>query len=192
MTISTSGSGGAPRGIRSDRYAADARILPTLRDIEIGKLTTRRLRDWLQSVERAPKLVRSKPGADKKTVEVDASDEDAVRSRKATANRVLTVLKAALNHAFAEGKVASDEAWRKVKPYREGRCSIIRSLSGPECVRLVNGSESAFRDLVRGALVTGCRYGELARMTAADFHASSGLCHRPPIKSGKPRHVALG
>ena len=179
------------KGIRSDRYAAEARILPALRDIEIGKLTTRRLRDWLQSVERAPKLVRTKPGAEKKSVAIDAANEDAVRSRKATANRVLTVLKAALNHAFAEGKAATDEAWRKVKPYKEVDAPIIRFLSGPECLRLVNGSEGAFRDLVRGALVTGCRYGELTRMITADFHPGSGFITVRLSKAGKPRHVAL-
>jgi len=33
---------------------------------------------------------------------------DAIRKRRATANRVLTVLKAALNHAWREGRVPSD------------------------------------------------------------------------------------
>jgi hypothetical protein len=42
-----------------------------------------------------------------------------VRSRRSTANRVLTILKAALNYAYHEGHAVSDEAWRKVKPFRE-------------------------------------------------------------------------
>jgi len=41
-----------------------------------------------------------------------------VRARRATANRTLTVLKAALNQAFHESRIASDEAWRKAKPFR--------------------------------------------------------------------------
>src|SRR5262249_36890073 len=36
-----------------------------------------------------------------------------------TANRVLTILKAALNHAHAERKCASDDAWRTVRAFRE-------------------------------------------------------------------------
>jgi len=40
-----------------------------------------------------------------------------MRMRKATANRVLTVLKAALNYAWRDGLIASDEAWRKVRPF---------------------------------------------------------------------------
>ena len=39
---------------------------------------------------------------------VDAQDPEAVRARRAKANRVLTVLQTALNHAFQVGKVSSD------------------------------------------------------------------------------------
>jgi hypothetical protein len=45
-------------------------------------------------------------------------DPEAIRRRRSTANRLLTVLKAALNRAFHDGRIASDEAWRKVKPFR--------------------------------------------------------------------------
>ena len=87
------------------------------------------------------------------------------------------MLKAALNHAFHEGKVASDEPWRKVKPFREADSAVVRYLSTSESVRLVNACEAAFRDLVGGALVTGCRYGELTRMRAADFNAAVPVDH---------------
>jgi integrase len=55
----------------------------------------------------------------------------------------------------------------------------------------VNACESAFRDLVRRALVTGCRYGELTRMHPADFNAEAGTITVRVSKSGKPRHVVL-
>ena len=48
----------------------------------------------------------------------DPDNEDARRARKATANRILTMLKAALNRAFHADRVSSDTAWRKVKPFR--------------------------------------------------------------------------
>lgn len=106
-------------------------------------------------------------------------------------NRLLTVLKAALNFALQEGKVASDEPWRKVKPYREVDAPLIHFLSAGECVRLVNTCQGSFRDLVRGALVTGCRYGELTRMHVADFNAGAGIVTVRLSKSGKARHVTL-
>jgi len=45
--------------------------------------------------------------------------------------------------------------------------------------------------LVRCALVTGCRYGELIRMRVADFNSSAGTVTVRLSKSGKPRHVVL-
>ena len=122
---------------------------------------------------------------------VDDSDPEAVRARKATANRLLSVLKAALNFAFHEGKAATDEPWRKVKPYREVDAPVIHFLQPPECVRLVNACEGSFRDLVRGALMTGCRYGDLTRMKVEDFQSNGGTVAIGRSKAGKPRHVVL-
>lgn len=179
------------KGVEADRYAAEARIVPELGNIQIGKLTAKRIREWHVQVALAPKLLRTKKTAEKRATQAIAKDPDAVRARRSTANRLLTILKAALNHAFREGKVASDEAWRKVKPFREADAAIVHFLKPDECVRLVNACEPAFRDLVRGALVTGCRYGELTRMRVADFNAQAGSITVRISKSGKPRHVAL-
>lgn len=82
----------------------------------------------------------------------------------------MTVLKAALNYAFREGKVGADEPWRKVKPFREADSAVVRYLNAQECRRIVNACASEFRSIVQGALVTGCRYGELCRMAVSDFN----------------------
>jgi integrase len=103
----------------------------------------------------------------------------------------MTVLKAALNHAWKAGHAASDDAWRRAKPFRAVETARVRYLSEAECVRLVNACEPAFRNLVRGALLTGCRYSELANMHVADFNADAGVVTVRESKSGKPRHVVL-
>jgi integrase len=180
------------KGLAKDRAAAQARILPELGAVEAAKLTTKRIRDWQSALASAPKLTRApRIAKDRKVSAVDMMDADAVRARRATANRTLTVLKAALNHAFHEGRVASDDAWRKVKPFREADAPVVHFLSGDECRRIVNACDGAFRNIVKGALVTGCRYGELARMRAADFNADAGTITVRESKSGKPRHVVL-
>jgi integrase len=184
--------GRGSKGARADRYVADARILPALGSIEIEKLAANRIRDWLSRLAGSPKLLRTPRGAsERRTKKVEASDTDAIRARRATANRVLTILKAALNHAFAEGHAATDEAWRKVKPFREADAPVVRFLSTHQCKRLVNACDKDFRELVRGALLTGCRYGELIRMTTSDFNAAAGTVTVKLSKSGKPRHVTL-
>ncbi len=72
-----------------------------------------------------------------------------MRARRSTANRVLTILKAALNHAYHENKVVSDDAWRKVKPFREADSAVVRYLNADECRRIVNACAADFRSLVQ-------------------------------------------
>jgi integrase len=87
---------------------------------------------------------------------------------------VLTILKAALNHAFHDAKIASDSAWRKVKAFRGVESSRLRYLSVAEAQRLINACEPNFRLLVQAALCSGARYGQLATLTVADFNADVG------------------
>jgi integrase len=103
----------------------------------------------------------------------------------------MTILKAALNHAFHVGKVASDAAWRKVKPFKAVDAARVRYLSVEEARRLVNASDPEFRPLVQAALQTGCRYGELARLQVHDFNPDSGTLAIRQSKSGRSRHVVL-
>lgn len=95
------------------------------------------------------------------------------------------------NHDFREGKVVLAEPWHKVKPFREADAAVIKYLSAAECVRPANSCHRPFRDLARGALVTGCRYGELIRMRVAGFKPSAGTVTVRLSKAGKPRHIVL-
>ena len=180
------------KSVSADRYAAEARIVPELGSVVVEKLSAKKLRSWHAAVAAAPKLLRTAKSATKRaTKAVDEADTEALCARRSTSNRLLTVLKAALNHSYHEGLVASDEAWRKVKPFREVDAAVVRFLTEAECKRLVNTCGECFCDLVRGALLTGCRYGELIRMTTADFNVSARTITVRQSKAGKPRHVTL-
>jgi integrase len=115
-----------------------------------------------------------------------------VRRRRASANRVLTMLKAALNHSFDEGHIANRDAWgRKLKPFRDVEVARVRYLSVAEAVRLINVADADFRPLVRAALETGARYSELTRLEIADFNLDSGTVTIRKSKTNKMRHVML-
>jgi integrase len=148
-------------------------VLPPLGDELVGNLTADQIRRWHAG------LVR---GGD---------DPERTRKQRASANRVLTILKAALNRAFKEGKVASDSEWRRVEPFRAVDASRNRYLTQAEIDRLLNACAPEFRLLVRGALETGARYGELCRLRCGDFNPDSGTVHIRKSKSGKERHVIL-
>lgn len=100
------------------------------------------------------------------------------------------MLKAALNRAFHADRVSSDSAWRKVRPFKKVDEAVVRYLSAAEACRLVRACPEDFRKLVQGALLTGCRYSELARLKAGNFNRDSGtLAIR--LSKGKIRHVVL-
>lgn len=93
--------------------------------------------------------------------------------------------------AWRDGKIASDDAWRRVEPFAEADAARLRYLAIDECRRLINATQGAFRDLVWAALATGCRFGELAALEVRDFNPDSGTIHIRASKSGKDRHVVL-
>jgi integrase len=171
-------------------WSAEAWILPQLGGIEVTKLSKGRILAWHQKLAETPPRLRTKPGRTQKHREPDSGAE-AVRRRRSTANRVLTILKAALNYAHAERKCASDDAWRTVRPFREADAARLRYLSDDEARRLTNACPPEFRSLVIGALLSGCRYGELTAMIVDDFNRDAGTLRVRMSKSGKPRHVVL-
>ena len=69
----------------------------------------------------------------------------------------------------------------------------IRYLSDSESLRLVNACPPGLRTLVRAALLTGARWGELAALRVADVNASKGhpTMYVAESKSGKPRYIPL-
>jgi integrase len=166
-------------------------MLPELGALPVAKLTTRRLLDWHRAIAERPRQWRCRAGAEPNLAPFNRKDPEAVRRRRATANRVLTYLKAGLNHAWRSGMVPSDDAWRRVKPFRSVDAPVIRYLSEDEITRLLNACQGAFRDLVHGALLTGCRYGELCRLRVADYNPDVETLTIREGKGGRARHVTL-
>jgi len=179
-------------GKATDRLDASsaAWIGPELGTVRLDKLTKGRIVGWHHKIAEMPPRLRTKTGMTQKHREPDKSPE-AVRRRRSTANRVLTILKAALNHAHREGRCAGDDAWRTVQPFREADAVRLRYLSDDEARRLTNACPPDFRALVMAGLLTGCRYGELAAMIGEDFNQDAGTVRVRTSKSGKPRHVVL-
>ena len=195
------------KGLSRDRQRAAAWITPEFGEVEVAKLTRTRIESWQAKMAESPRRVRTKnpgiPAPKPRAFKVPrvskaapvpqappATDEEK-RARKDSANRVLSILKAALNHALDRRRVMGGEAWQSVKPYRGTTSARLRFLSPADQVRLVNACTDDFRELVRGALLTGARYGELARMRVKDFDSDARTVFIAISKSGKPRHVVL-
>jgi integrase len=67
----------------------------------------------------------------------------------------------------------------------------VRYLTVGEAQRLLNASDPDFRNLVRAALETGARYGELTRLEVSDFNPDAGTLAIRRSKAGNARHVVL-
>jgi integrase len=182
--------GRSPHAIRDAHYRADALILPALGVVKVAALAPDRLRRWRDEIATAAPRLRTRPGEDQNYRDAP-SDDDGRRARRATANRTWTTLRAALNHAFNDGKIEHDTAWRKVKPFRRVESARVRYLSVAEAKRLTNACDPEFRPLVQAALQTGCRYGELVRLVVADYNSDAGTLAIRRSKTGRPRHIVL-
>jgi integrase len=150
-----------------------AAVVPVLGEYRINDLRTADLRAWRDGLVSA--ALEGFEGSD---------DERREKQRKAqaTANRTWSVFRAMLNWAFREGLANSDTAWRQVKPFRDVDRPRLRTLTVPECRRLLNACPPRFRPLVRAALLSGLRYGELARLRVRDY-SHDGLT----VANGKGR-----
>jgi integrase len=180
------------RSTADAKIRADLHILPSLGSELVERLSTERLQRWLAEIAKLPPRVRRKKFDRAPRYKTVPEDADSKRRRRSTANRVLTILKAALNYAFDAGHVKSNAAWgRRLKPFRQVDAARQRFLSVNEARRLVDASGQDFRKLVQAALVTGARYGELTRLKVRDFNPDSDTVAILQSKGGKPRHVHL-
>ena len=181
-----------PETQRKARQRLAAYVPEKLAKVELAKLTAADLATWLRDMASRPGRVRTTWESEKHNLRnVDMDDLEVRRQRKSSSNRVLTILKAALNLAYANGNAPSDHAWKRVKAFKDADAARVRYLTIAEAQRIINAADPAFRVLVQAALMTGARYSELCRLRVEDFNPDSETLHVRTSKSGKPRHVTL-
>jgi site-specific recombinase XerD len=146
---------------RNRRTAYDTRLrlqkhfLPHFTDKLVTAITKTQLEKWLAGL-------------------VDMENE---RASKDSANRVLTMAKALLNHALQDQShgIKDDSAWRFVKPFKSvGQARSIR-YSYAEIMKIVdNAPDKATGSLIMGVFLTGTRYGEVIDSTVSSMNLNTG------------------
>jgi len=144
------------RSAKDTEKRLDKHLFNALLKTEISQLTTNRLNRW-------------RDGMVKK-----GDNEDDARKSKYTANRVLAMLKAALNLAFKNGIVASDTEWRRVQTFRNVADNRKLFLTDKQTATLLKNTAGGLHRLVKAAFLTGARYGELAGVKVKDFDPKGG------------------
>jgi len=127
--------------------------------IRADKLTQRHLEAWRARMEAGEMSGRKK----------------GIPSR-ATFNRNLTALKAALNRAVSRREIPHDRAveWNAIKPYRDadGRREVY--LDREQRRALLEAAQGDLRDLLTCIALTGCRPGDPAAMLRKDWDERTG------------------
>ena len=165
-------------------------IIPKIGQIDTAKLTSGIIKKWHEDLAATPARLRTRSGK-KQNYRSTPENDESRRRRRSTANRIFTILRAALNQGFENNKIPSDHAWRRVKPFRGTEGVRKRYLTVDEGTRLINASDTDFRPLAQAALLTGARYGELVALDTTDFNLDSGTVHVRSSKAGKDRHIVL-
>jgi integrase len=159
-----------PRGAIDTEQRLAKHVLPRMGDVLVAQLRTKQI----EAVKTA-------------MVKRSAADPEVERKSKDTANRVLSMLKAALNRAFKredEYHLQSDAAWRRVGPWNGVSKAREVHLDMTQVKRLLNTTAgTAIGRLITAALLTGARPPhELIALRVQDFHRE----HRTmTIRGGK-------
>jgi integrase len=138
---------------------------------DVASITTAELNRWRKSfVPRALKGDKDDLTEDQRREKL----EELQRRAKDTSNRNWNTFRAALTHAFRDGKVASDTAWRRVEPFEDvGR--ERQFYPTPEQVAdLLKHCDDALRPLARAAALTGFRLQALTGALVSDFDPKAG------------------
>jgi integrase len=128
--------------------------------LRADKLTQRHLEAWMARME-AGKMTGRKQG---------------IPSR-ATFNRNLTTLKAALNRAVSRREVPHERAieWGAIKPHKGADARRECYLDKAQRRALLDAMDSYLRDLAECVALTGCRPGDPAAMLRKDWDGRNGL-----------------
>jgi integrase len=174
--------------------AARAHISPSLGGVAIDRLTIGRLQKWMGDLAGAPARKRARKGTETQYRQA-AESEDEHRARRDTVNRILSVLKAALNFAVEKRRVLPVYApvWREVKPFKHSAKARTLFLSPKQQRTFVEACEGNFSELARAGLYSGARYGELRNVCVRNFDTAQGKLYIPPhiAKNKKARHIVL-
>lgn len=152
---------------KETKQRADLHIIPTLGTVRVDRLTKSQIEEWLAG------MVRGNPDPEKPG---DLGDPETKRRSQDSANRILTILKAALNLAFADdaNAIATDAAWRRVKPFKNVGGSRADHFDADQVRSLIGKAaefDQPFANLLEAGYLTGARLGELAALEVRDFDA---------------------
>ena len=164
-------------------------LIPRLGDQPLEGFTARQFTEFCRDVlETPPKRGNQKAGP---RTRLEKLDRESLRKRKKTLNTLIGILRACFRMAWENGEIESDRAWRCLKRLPHADTPRNEFLTRPQCQALLKACGPELRQLVLGALYTGCRVSELAQMKVRDVGGHFFGVYVRPLKSYRGRYVHL-
>lgn len=164
-------------------------ILPRLGTLPLADFNGIRMKDFvLEVLETPPKRGKRATGPRRKLS--DLNEED-LRTRKATVNTLVGIMRLALKLAWENGETDNERAWRCIRRLPNRARPRTLFLDRQECSALLDRCRPDLRELVLGALYTGCRVTELERLRVRDVAQNVFGLYVQASKSGSARFVFL-
>ncbi|MEO1243783.1 MAG: site-specific integrase [Pseudomonadota bacterium] len=164
-------------------------ILPLIGNLPAQEMTGVHFQEWvktcLEMVPRrgAKRIVGKLP--------IERMSAETLRKRKKTINCVITMLRDALQMAWDNGKIDNDRAFRTFRRFAHSEAARVLFLSREEAKRLLEAANPDLRNLMLGALYSGCRSGELLNLKVSDVAREGYGLSIVPFKTRNPRFVFL-
>ena len=164
-------------------------IISRIGDVRLVDFHGRLFTDFcLDVLETPPKRGRQTQGP---RVPLERLDHDALRRRKKTLNALIGILRLAFKMAWENGEVESERSWRCLRRIPHADTPRHHFLTRRQCQELLAACRRDLRLLLLGALYTGCRVSELAKLKVADVGGHVFGIFVAPQKSWKSRYVHL-
>ena len=150
---------------------------PKLANVEIAKLLPIHIESWRTATK------------DKTATRGRYKDKSRSES---TINRDLTPFRAALNHAYKEGHVTSDFAWRsKLEPHPNADKRRDVYLDREQRKKLIDSAEPDIADFIRALCMLPLRPGALAALTVGNFDKRLSVLFIGKDKAGGDRKIHI-
>lgn len=164
-------------------------IIPRLGHLPVEELSQSVFTQFcIDVLETPPKRGRSHSEA---RVRLEDLDHERLRKRKKTLNTVIGLLRTAIEMSWENGDVKSELNWRRLRRVPHADKPRQFFLTRAQAKRLIASCRPDLGLLVQGALYSGCRVSELARLKARDVGGHVFGIYVAPLKSYRGRYVVL-
>ena len=164
-------------------------IIPRLGDVRLSEFNGRQFTEFCIDVLKSPPK-RGKQVLGPK-VPLEKLGDDALRKRKKTVNALIGILRLAFRMAWENGEIESERSWRCLRRIPHADTPRHLFLTRKQCQKLLQVCRPDLARIVLGALYTGCRITELAKLRVADVGGQVFGIFVAPQKSWKSRYVHL-